>query len=487
MVVEIPEKYEDLKNGYVSLAYRVAQLEELLRLDRKRRFGPSSESINHTGMEPLFSDLMETENSHPEEKPSKVKGHERKIVRKKIPDSLPREEIYCDLTPEEKICPDCQQEMKKISEKFSEKLHVQPAIFIVKKFITPAFCCNACEGIKQAKMPFHPIPKCQVSQETLAYVAVSKFADGLPLNRVENIFARNDIDIKRDRLSGWLIKYSEVLKPVAKEMHERILAEKVFGIDETTFQVLKEKGRHAHQKSYMLVQAREGPPGKHLIVFHYEKSRSSGVIGEHLKDFSGHIISDGLGVYDSLFANRPEIVHGGCWSHARRKFMDAAKVKKKQISTAVKMVELINQLFAVEKRIKEDCLDIKTTRLEESAKVLDDIDTLLKAKILCIPKKSLTGNALHYLKNQWQKLSIFLSHPELPIHNNFVERCIRPVAVGRKAFLFADTVEGANAAAIFYSLISTAKLNKINPYQYLCEAIDELGKGTSPEKLLPIK
>ena len=490
MLHDVPENYQDLKGAFLNALQEIEHLREQLRLKQRQRFGPSSESTLHPGMKPLFDEISKEENDDKPQVNKKkltIKGHERVIVRRELPKGLAREEVYCDLSDEDKVCPCCSESMVKVTEKSSEKLHVKPAVFIVKKFITPVYGCKKCEEVKQARMPFHPIPKCQVSFESLAHIAVCKFADGLPLKRIEGIFAREGIDIKRDRMSRWMIQFSKVLKPIYEALQRRLLSGPCFGIDETTFQTLKEAGRQAHQKSFFIVQAREGPPGQNITLFHYRKSRSKETIAPLIGDFKGQIISDGLGVYDSLFSEYPGIAHGGCWSHARRKFVEAMKGKKsKKDSIAGKMLMHINRLFDIEREIQAKNLAKASHRQQYSKPTVDKIDELLKKSILVVPKKSLTGQALHYLNNQWNRLIAFLTYDLLPIHNNFVERSIRPVAVGRKAFLFADTTDGAECAAILYSLISTAKSNGLNPMTYLCRVTEGLGKGLVLEELLPI-
>ena len=490
MLHDIPENYHDLKGAFLNALQEIEQLREQLRLRQRQRFGPSSESILHPGMKPLFEEVTKESESEQPQAPKKrirIEGHERIVVRKKLPDSLPREDIFCDLEDADKTCPCCHEGMVKISEKSSEKLHVRPAVFVVKKFITPVYACKKCEEVRQAKMPYHPIPKCQVTAESLAHIAVSKFADGLPLNRIEGIFAREQVNIKRDRMSRWMIGFAKALRPIYEVLQQKLLAGPCFGIDETTFQTLKEEGRQAHQKSYFIVQAREGPPGQNIVIFHYRKSRSKETMAPLIGEFKGAIISDGLGVYDSLFSEYAGISHGGCWSHARRKFTDALKGKKsKKDSIPARMLVHINKLFELEREAREKELDVATHRASQAKPVLEAIDELLKKSILAVPKKSLTGQALHYINNQWNRLVAFLSVEGLPIHNNFVERAIRPIAVGRKAFLFADTTDGADTAAILYSLISTAKSNQINPMTYLCSAMEGIGRGVPPNELLPI-
>ncbi|NRA68505.1 MAG: transposase [Pseudobacteriovorax sp.] len=189
--------------------------------------------------------------------------------------------------------------MQQISEKISEKLHIQPRKLTVHRFIKPVYGCKKCEAVKQASMPAHPLARCSVTLESLAYLACSIYVEGLPLYRIEKSLKNDNIELGRDKMSRWMIQISEKLLPVKKLLHEILLKSPAISMDETSFQVLKEKDRRADQKSYVLVQAREGPPGKKITVFHYEKSRAKATIEKYLEGFSGSFLTDGLGVYQT--------------------------------------------------------------------------------------------------------------------------------------------------------------------------------------------
>ncbi len=485
MHFSLPKSYDELAKYTVGLEKRLEQLEELVRHLRYGRFAAKSESLLHPGMRPLFDDKEESVSAE-EVKKVIVKEHTKTISRKPFPDTLPREDVYQDLSAEEKICPCCHTEMAKTHEKSSEKLHVKPAEFLVKRFITPIYACKSCEQVKQARMPSHPIPKCSVTVESLAYIATAKYVDGLPLHRLEKIFNRAKVDLGRDKMSRWMIQLSEKLAPLKELLHKELLAGDLIAMDETTIQVLKEKGRRPDQKSYMIAQAKEGPPGRSITLFHYEKSRSAETIGRYLTDYKGSLVTDGLGVYFNHCQQTQGISHGGCWSHARRYFADVVKNKKNHVGIANEMLLLIQELFKIEKEIKGNSLDeIKSIREKKSKPVIVTIRGLLLSNIEAIPQKSLTGKALGYLNNQWNMLTRFLENPRLPIHNNFLEQQIRPFAVGRRAWLFADTVDGANASSIFYSLLNTAQLNGLNPQEYLCKVSQEIDSTQDLSTLLP--
>ena len=475
-IPELQAENKKLHSEVGLLKGQLDALEEMVRHLQRKRFDPSCEP------EPIHEDeTVENDES------IDVKPHALKSARKPLPKELPREEVLCDLTEEEKSCSCCGEQMAKTHEKLSEKLHVKPAEFIVKKYITPAYACKKCETMKQAKVPLHPIPKCSVTPETLGYIATSKFIDGMPFHRIEKAFGRHDIDIKRDQMSRWMVNLGGQLEKLKHLLHGQLLASDSIAMDETYIQVLKEKDRRPDQKSFLLVQAREGPRGQKIVLFHYHRSRAALVIGEYLEGFSGALVTDGLAVYGSYCQGR-YINHGGCWAHARRRFVEALKGKKKRSGVAKVAMEIINELFAIEKELKGRPLpEVARIRRTQSQAHVEELRDLWVNNVDQIPKSSLTGKALHYLKNQWPLLTAFIEDPRLPIHNNYVERQIKHVATGRKSWLFCDTVAGANASAAFYSLMITAKENGLNPYDYICDVLRRLPTETDLESLLPFQ
>ena len=236
------------------------------------RFSPASEGVLHPNMKPLFEfeptdREEEVENANTVE----VKSYARKPARRPLPENLLREEVLSDLPEEDKSCPCCGEAMVQMQEKFSEKLHVKPAEFVVKKYITPAYACKKCETMKHAKVPAHPIPKCSVTPETLAYIATSKFVDGMPFHRTEKAFGRHGVEITRYQMARWIVTLGSQLTPLVALLHDKLLSSNLIAMDETYLQVLKEKGGRPDQKNFLPVQAREGPPGQKIILFHYEK------------------------------------------------------------------------------------------------------------------------------------------------------------------------------------------------------------------------
>jgi transposase len=259
-----------------------------------------------------------------------------------------------------------------------------------------------------------------------------------------------------------MIKVSELLTPLTNLLHEKLLEGPFIQMDETTVQVLKEKDRNPTTKSYMWVQTRDGPEEK-IVLFHYDPSRSAKVAKDLLAGFKGKFLTDGYEAYSAV-AHHCELVHHGCWDHARRKFFESYKGQKQ----------------TAEERLKG--------RLEKAKPVIDEMRTWLESVIDKVPPRSLTGQALYYLNSQWEKLVRFLEDGSVPISNALAENAIRPFAVGRKNWLFSDTPRGAHASATIYSIIETAKANGIEPYHYLTHILTEIPKAKTLEdfeQLLP--
>jgi transposase len=302
-----------------------------------------------------------------------------------------------------------------------------------------------------------------------------KFVDGVPLYRQEQHYARLGIDLSRGVLSNWMIKGSEWLELIYGRLKQKLLEQEVLHADETTLQVLKEPGRPAESQSYMWLY-RTGCTGPPIVLFEYQPTRS----GEHprkfLQGFKGYLHVDGYAGYHDI----PDVTLCGCWAHFRRKVDEAlkglpAKQRRSGNSMSRQLLDRINQLFVIERDLKSkspgDRLAARNLRsrpiVEELRKWLDDIAP-------SVLPKSLFGLAVNYGRQQWSKLIRFLEDGRIEISNNLAERSIKPFVIGRKNFLFCNTPRGARASAIIYSLVESAKENKLNPHTYLNYLFEQL-------------
>jgi transposase len=504
MVVELREKMEELERNYEVenqlLRERVNQLihqiygrksEKLsFLLDGFEQSLLFKDAENAENAEKREENLLESGNSEDEE--ITIPEHKRKKPgRKPLPDNLERIEIVHDLCEEEKQC-GCGCEMSRIGEEVSEQLEMVPAQFWVIRHVRPKYACKNCEGVdgadgessvKIAPVPMQLIPKSICTPSLLSHILISKFCDSLPFYRQEQQFNRFGIVLSRATMCLWAVKAAEKCKRLVELLRQVILSGPLINVDETTFQVLCEPDRQVDSKSYMWV-FRGGPPGNEAVVYIYDESRSGSVASDFLGDYRGYVQTDGFSGYDFL-DNREGIIHVGCWAHARRKFFKVVKaaggkgkVKNlKGFGKAGEALQTIRDLYVIEKKARNMNLPpelIYEERQQLSKPILDKFELWLQELAPTVPAKSLLGKALNYTLGQWPRLIKYLDDGIIRMDNNLVENDIRPFVVGRKNWLFFEQPGGADAGAILYSLIQTAKVNGLEPYKYFCYIFDKL-------------
>jgi transposase len=453
---------------------KILLLEEQLRNMQRKQFGSSSEKWE--GQTLLFN---EAEASATDKEPisSVVKGHDRKRPhRKPLPPELPRVEKTYDIGDHERICA-CGCALERIGEEVSEQLDIIPAKVQVIRHIRYKYACKACKScMKTAKADPQPLPKSNASPGLLASIATSKFIDHLPLYRQEDILRRLGVDMARSTMARWMIELAGVIRPLYNLMQDDLMSSPVLHMDETPIQVLKGTGKAATSKSFMWVRCRYGPEGT-IILFSFDTSRGLACARDLLLHYAGRLITDGYEVYDSISRSQAGIIHCGCWDHVRRKFSDALKAAGDDAHTSLAAAGLsyIQALYAVEKRVKEATDDerLKARQLY-SRSIMDHLQGWLGRVLDCVPPKSLTGKALSYLKSEWPKLVKFVDDGAIPISNALAENAIRPFAIGRKNWLFSATTGGADASAVIYSLLQTAKANGHDPYRYMRRVLEIL-------------
>jgi transposase len=473
----------DLRNKELNLQAEV--LTELVCLLRGQRFAPKSEKASPDQL--AFGECFnEAEATDTEEETIEVKSHTKKKPggRNKLPETFPRVQEVIDL--EDKTCTKCGSEMSHIGDVVTEKLNLEPLIIEVVERIRRKYACRACEEVvKTAPLPKDPIPKSIATPGLLSFITVSKFVDRLPLYAIEGILQRNGVDIPRNTLSNWMIKSGELVQPLMNLLEERALESGYLKMDETTVQVLKEPGKKATTKSYMWVRWRAGPDP--ILLFEYDPTRSGAVPKRLLEGFEGFLQVDGYTGYNEV-CEWPKITRVGCMAHVRRKFKEAAKSSKKK-ARANYALKLIGKLYVTEKEIKDLTADEKLSiRQTQSKPVFEELEAWAKDLTPKVAPKTLLGKALQYFLNELENVRVFLNHGHLDIDNNLIENAIRPFAVGRKNWLFSDSVSGARASANLYSLVETAKANGLNPHKYLKYVFTELPKAETIkqiESLLP--
>lgn len=465
-------------------------LQEALRLARMARFAAQSEKLP-SGQTELFNEAeqfaavaAEALNAEPEES-IEVPGHSRvRPKRKPLPDHLPREDIIIDLTDAEKICDKDGTPLKEIGADVSEQLDIIPARMKVIRIIRKKYACPCCsDTIKTAALPEKILPKSNATPGLLAHIAVSKYVDALPLYRQEQIFKRADIDIPRNTMASWMIALSEKLQPIYNLMEEDLISSDYVCCDETRVQVLNEPGKTPQSLSYMWVRTKHGPKINPIVLFDYDPTRSGEVPKKLLLGFKGHLQVDGYVGYDAICRNK-EVIRVGCMTHVRRNFFDAYKVSEKKDGPAYEMLEMMKGLYKIEAQIENLSIEErKQIRQEKSKPILDDIKTWLDGNQPKYPPQGLLGKAISYAQNQWVYVIRYIDDGKLSIDNNFTENRIRPFAVGRKNWLFSDSVAGAKASAMIYSILQTARGNGLEPYAYMRHLLTEIPKCQTTAQL----
>ncbi|PIQ42607.1 MAG: hypothetical protein COW05_08955 [Gammaproteobacteria bacterium CG12_big_fil_rev_8_21_14_0_65_46_12] len=406
-----------------------------------------------------------------------IPEHQRKKRgRKPLPKDLPRLEVIHDLADGDKQCA-CGCQLTCIGDERTEQLEIIPAKMQVLVHVQKKYACKGCEEtIKTADKPKQPIPKSIAAPGLLAHVLTQKYQYHLPLYRQEMMFQGIGVDIPRATLSLWVIRCSELLQPLVNLLEDEILSYDIAYADESTVQVLKEPDKPAQSKSYMWCFG-GGPPDRFSVVYHYHPSRTHQKAIDFFEGYRGYLHCDGYQAYDKVKKeNSEDITLVGCWYHARRKFVEAEKVSKKP-GLAKYIIKEIQHLAKVEKAIQAEQLKpeaAKRYRIEKALPTIKKIKLKLDDHHDKVSSQSKLGQAMTYTLNQWPKLLTYLDDGRLEISNNRMERAIKPFAVGRKNWLFANSVAGAKAGAIIYSLIETCKAHSINPYDWLRHALTEL-------------
>lgn len=423
-----------------------------------------------------------------------VAGHIRKKRgRKPLDPNLPREIMRHELPESERVCAHDGTALIEIGVEISEQLDIIPQQVRVIQHQRVKYACPCCdEGIRVSPAPPRIIPRGLLTESALAWVVTAKYQDALPLYRQAALLGRFGGDLSRNTLAASIVRVGKAIQPIINLLRDHLLdADLVLG-DETVIQVLKEPGRAAQTKSYLWAQMTgSGPP---IRLFAYAPGRGGGHASPLYAGIKAGavLMSDGYEVYNAIAAANG-VTHLGCWAHTRRYFVEAEAVIPKAArgpeQPATQFIAAIGELYAIEAKAKDLSLEQRgQLRMERSRPVLARIEALLLRYLHSVTPSSLLGKALHYLSAQWPKLIRFIGNGAWPIDNNLCENAIRPFVVGRRNWLFADTVGGANASANLYSLIETCKAHRIDPYTYLVDLFRKLPSAKTAddfEALLP--
>jgi len=468
---------------------KVEYLLEQFRLAQQKRFGVSSEA--HPEQGELFNEA-EVEDDKTEVVEQEISYARRQPRRKKLPKDLPRDIIIHDISDEDKICDCCGEELHQIGESVSEKLEFIPAQIKVIEHVRLKYSCRGCEkhGIKNeikiAPLPASPIPKGIATPSLLSQIITSKYQYGLPLYRQESMFKQYGIALGRKTMSEWMMKSSHLFKPLIERLQQVLLEQPVIHADETPLKVIKEDKKKCYMWVYCTGTDSPNESGlPNIVLYDYQNSRAGSCPVNYLGDFNGFLQVDGYAGYHQVDATLV-----GCMAHARRKFKEAEQSQPKgKTGKSNWALNHIQKLYRIETGLKDKSVQEKyATRKAKSLPLLNEFKQWLDKSAEQVPPKSAIGKAISYSRNQWENLEQYVTDGHLSIDNNRAERAIKPFVIGRKNWLFANTTNGANASAVLYSLIETAKANGLIPFDYIMQCLDHFANNNDDiEAILPWK
>lgn len=392
-------------------------------------------------------------------KPARKKEHPG---RHPLPADLPRKEILIE--PKEDI-----SKLKKIGEEITETLDYTPAKFFVNRYIRPKYARPQGEGILTAPMPSRPIEKGMAEAGLLAIILIEKYLDHLPLYRQIQRFKRAGIKIADSTIGDWVARVCKLIDSLYQAHRKDVLTQSYLMADETTIKVLDRKVKGKAHLGYHWAYF---SPIKKLVLFDYQPSRKKEEPLKCLANFQGYLQTDGYPGYDQ-FEGKKGIVMLNCMAHARRKFFEAGE----KLPEVIYALEVFHKLYAIERQAREEEFTHPKRQVLREEKAKPIWEEFKHWMIENYPKqtpKTKLRKAIGYTLRRWQKLGVYILKGELEIDNNLIENQIRPIALGRKNYLFAGSHQGAKRAAMIYSLLATCKMKDINPYIWLKDVLEKI-------------
>lgn len=454
-----------------SRASEIAHLKLLLDKLQRMLFGAKSEKLVRQVAQ-LELQLEELETSRSEEEVSlplllrELVEPKPRASSRSLPEHLPREvETH---RPETGCCPGCGGTLREFGEDVSEVLEYVPESFKVIRHVRPKFSCGRCETVVEAPAPSRPIPRSYAGPGLLAHVLVAKYCDHLPLNRQSEIYARDGVELDRSTLAGWVGASAALLAPLVEAIRTHVLSASRLHADDTPVPVLA-PGNGRTKTGRLWTYVRDGRPCADPIPpavwFAFSPDRRGEHPQTHLKSFHGVLQADAYAGFHPLYEGGG-IVEAACWAHTRRKFHDIFAATAS--ATASEAIRRIGLLYAIEKQVRGSPPEARlAARQERAAPVMEELRVWLNQTLQTLSTKSDMAGAIRYALTRWTALTRYLEDGTIEIDNNAAERALRVVALGRKNYLFAGSNPGAERAAAIYSLLGTARLNRINPERYL--------------------
>lgn len=471
-VLEQPfEEVYELRKTNETLKNEITSLKEQLDWFRRQVFGKKSEKFCEPNSQQLFFKGFDELEPTPIEKKLPVAAHtriKRQVTGKdkiSFPDDLPKERQVIDIPEEDKICPETGKPLVKIGEEITSKLAHKPGSYFIKETVRPTYALPQGEGVLTAPLPESLLERCQADESLLAEIIVNKFADHLPLYRQEEIMSREGIHISRQIICQWVLRVAFALQPLYLAMLDRVLQSENIFYDETPLDMLSPgKGKTHSAYMWVLVGGKSANPCYRIYDFclnrcHYNAANM-------LKGYGGVLHSDKYGAYEAL-ANKKKLVWCPCWSHIRRKFIEAESGDppfRKWVLRKIKylfMLERVAWNRSAEERLK--------IRQEKEAPIIDELIEAIKKRLVSgnILPKSKFREALGYFCSLIPHLKNYTKHAWARLDNNVAERAVRPLAIGRKNWLFVGNERGGEATAILLSLIQSCRAIGVNPRDYL--------------------
>lgn len=486
----VVENHNKLEQGYLKLEQNYVALEQdnnllraALKAARSRIFGRRSEKLDGMQHE-LFEEasgeldtaahleLAETAAAEAEQKSGEQEKKRRKRRRKRSTAGLPRERRVYEVPEHDRICGCCQGAMEPFGEQVAEELEYVPAVLRVIEHVSLKYSCPRChDAVVTAPAPERPIPRVIAGAGLLAHLAVSKFSAHLPLYRQEQMFASQGAEISRKTMCGWLGATAKLLEPIVGEMKRELLTEPLIQSDDTPIRYQDRSRSGTTARGYLWVYSK--PWQEAIFEFRTDRSRA-GPLG-FLAGYHGAVQADGYAGYNELFRQNG-VVHVGCMAHVRRKIYEA---RGEHPEWAELLLAGIQRLYRIERRARRDGItgkDLLELRSGEPRRILDVLgEALVDLRTSVLPKSGF-GQAVAYALAQWPSIKRYTEIAEAELDNNGVENAIRPVALGRRNWLFAGSESGGQRAAILFSLITTCKRLEIEPCAYLTDVIARIGE-----------
>lgn len=479
--LNLPDDLEQCQKMILHMQEQMESLQEQVQLLLRARYGRKSETIP-AGQLRLFGEQTAELEADDARQTGEVELARKAHGRKKPSKDLPRVRREYDVIESARPCPDCCTVREIIGEEVSEQYDYTPASIRVIEHVRLKRSCKKCgEHVIVAEKPKEVIEKGLAAASMLAYVATSKLADHLPLNRLEGIFKRDGAIISRSTMCDWMAKTADCLKPLYAEMKKRILLSNVIWTDDTPVKMQDRSDERNMRNARVWVYI--GDKTNPYTVFDFTESRKRDGPLRFLDHFEGYLQADAFSGYDCIFAGG-KVHEVACWAHTRRKFYEAQPTNS---IACREILGLIGQLYEIERKVVEYSSELRAKKREaEAAPILARIKEFLeKQKLMVLPRSAL-GKAVTYALNNWAALNTYTSNGALSIDNNQAERALRSMAIGRKNWLFMGSTRGGMTNSIIASVIATCKAHDVHPRLYLEDVLTRLARGeTDFASLMP--